>query len=211
MLQATLVTDGSSDLVLVRVLEWLLFQIISTEIAIQWADLRGLRKTPKDLSERLRVATELFPCRILFVHRDAEKQDPELRYQEIQAANTTGLSHICIVPVRMQETWLLHNEAALRQAADRPSGTEPLSLPAPIQWERLPDPKQTLHQALRTANGASGRRAKRFNPAKATHRLAELITDWSPIRQLLAFQRLEADITLALESLGTLEPIVSEQ
>lgn len=211
MIQATLVTDGSSDVVLVRVLEWLLFQMTSTEIEIRWADLRSLRSTPKTLSERLRVATQLFPCRILFVHRDAEKQDPELRYQEIQAANTTGLGHICIVPVRMQETWLLHNEAALREAADRPSGTEPLNLPLPSQWERLPDPKGTLHQALRNANGASGRRARRFNPAKATHRLAELITDWSPIRPLPAFQRLEADVRVALESLGALESIVSEQ
>ena len=181
--------------------------LTSTEIEIRWADLRGLRSTPKTLSERLRVATQLFPCRILFVHRDAEKQDPELRYQEIQAANTTGLDHICIVPVRMQETWLLHNEAALREAADRPSGTEPLNLPPPSQWERLPDPKETLHQALRNANGASGRRARRFNPAKATHRLAQLITDWSPIRPLLAFQRLEADVRVALESLGALESI----
>src|SRR5437016_3476002 len=121
-LQATLVTDGTSDVVLVRVLEWLTAQLTTTEIEIRWADLRGLREKPQGLSERLVLATRLYPCGILFVHRDAENQDPELRRAEVLAANTTGCGHVCIVPVRMQEAWLLHNEAALREAADRPSG-----------------------------------------------------------------------------------------
>lgn len=102
----------------------------------------------------------------------------------------------------MQEAWLLHNEAALREAADRPSGTDPLDLPAAVRWERLPDPKPTLYNALRTASGATGRRAKRFKPARAAHRLAELITDWSPLRPLQAFAQLEADTRAALRNLG---------
>lgn len=201
-LQATLVTDGSSDVVLVRILEWLTTQLTTTEIEIRWADLRGLRERPKGLEQRLASSMKLYPCCILFVHRDAENQDPMLRYTEIQAANTTGSAHVCIVPVRMQEAWLLHNEAALREAADRPSGKELLYLPPVALWERLPDPKATLHNALRTASGATGRRAKRFNPSRAAHRLAELITDWSPLRDLPAFVRLETDTRTALRTLG---------
>ena len=101
----------------------------------------------------------------------------------------------------MQEAWLLHDEAALRQAADRPSGTEDLGLPAD-RWDRLPDPKKTLHRALRAARGAKGRRARRFNPGGAAHRLANLITDWTPLRTLAAFNQLEADTKAALEQLG---------
>jgi hypothetical protein len=201
-LQATLVTDGTADVVLVRVLEWLIAQLTTTEIEIRWADLSRLRERPQGLSERLVVATRLYPCRILFVHRDAENQDPELRHAEVRVANTTGCGHVCIVPVRMQEAWLLHNEAALREAVDRPSGTDPLDLPPASRWERLPDPKATLHHALRTASGATGRRAKRFKPSRAAHRLAELITDWSPLRTLPAFVRLETDMTTALRNLG---------
>src|ERR1700690_2209215 len=110
--QATLVTDGSSDIVLVRILEWLIAQLTTSEIEIRWADLRGLRERPQGLSERLVVATGFYPCHVLFVHRDAENQDPEVRYSEVRLANTTGLGHVCIVPVRMQEAWLLHNEVA---------------------------------------------------------------------------------------------------
>jgi hypothetical protein len=194
--QATLVTDGTSDVVLVRILEWMIAQLTTTEIQIRWADLRGLRERPCGLAERLIVAMRLYPCDLLVVHRDAENQDPEFRYTEIQAANATGTGHVCVVPVRMQGAWLLHNEPALREAADRPSGTDLLDLPPAARWERLPDPKATLHTALRTANGATGRRARRFKPARAAHRLAELINDWSQLRTLTAFARLEADTAL---------------
>jgi hypothetical protein len=201
-LQATLVTDGPSDVVLVPLLAWLAAQLTPTAIEIRWADLRGLREKPQGLSERLNLATQLYPCRILFVHRDAENQEAEFRHEEIRCANTTGCGHVCVVPVRMQEAWLLHNEAALREAADRPSGTNRLDLPPANRWERLADPKLTLYNALRAASGATGRRAKRFKPSKAAHRLAELITDWSPLRPLPAFARLEADMRGAFRNLG---------
>jgi hypothetical protein len=200
--RATLVTDGSSDVILLPILEWLIGQLTSAEIELRWADLRGLRRKPGGLSERLAIATHLYPCNILFVHRDAEGQHAELRHDEIRLANKTGTAHVCIVPVRMQEAWLLHNESALREAAGRPSGTDPLDLPPAARWERLADPKLILHNALRQASGAQGRRAKRFSLARAAHRLAGLITDWSPLRPLQAFARLELDTKNALRNLG---------
>src|ERR1035438_2281931 len=93
--QATLVTDGTSDVVLVRILEWLIAQLTTAEIEIRWADLRGLPVRPQGLGERLVVATRWYPCDILFVHRDAENQDPGVRYTEVRDANTTGLDHVC--------------------------------------------------------------------------------------------------------------------
>lgn len=204
MVGATLVTDGTSDVILLRILEWLVAQLTPTEIEIRWADLRGLRARPVGLSQRLTAALELYPCQVLFVHRDAEGQSPDLRYTEIQGANVTELPHVCVVPVRMQEAWLLLDEVALRQAADRPSGTEALNLPPRARWERLADPKATLYSALRTANGATGRRARNFRPERAAHRLAELVTDWSPLRGLTAFRRLETDTRAALIQLGVI-------
>ncbi len=202
MVQATLVTDGTSDVVLIRILSWLVARLTTVEVEIRWADFRFLSRRPEGLAQRLDSATQLYPCDILFVHRDAEKQDSELRYNEIQNANKTGTGHVCIVPVRMQEAWLLHDEQALREAAGRPSGTNPLDLPPASKWEKLPDPKETLHSALRAASGATGRRAKSFKPERAAHRLADLVEDWSPIRTLSAFVRLEADTRTGLQSLG---------
>ena len=202
MFQGTLVTDGSSDVVIVPILRWLLAQLTEAEFEIRWADLRTLREPPSMLADRLRIATQLHPCNILFVHRDAEGQEARVRFQEIEAANDTGVAHVCVVPVRMQEAWLLHDEAALREAADRPSGTNALGLPGATRWERLPNPKAVLHDALRAASGAKGRRAKRFRPERAAWRLAELITDWTPLRQLQAFSQLHEDTRTALLSLG---------
>jgi hypothetical protein len=202
MIAATLLTDGASDVVLVRILEWVIAQQTRTDVDVKWADLRGMRYPPHSLPDRLRAAVALYPCEVLFVHRDAENQSPEARYNEIATANVTGRDHVGVVPVRMQEAWLLHNEPALREAAGRPSDTTALLLPAPDRWETLPDPKEVLRNALVVASGAQGRHARRFRPNRAVHRLAELITDWTPLRGLTAFQRLEADTRLALSRLG---------
>jgi hypothetical protein len=202
MIRATLVTDGSSDIALVRPLEWLCAQWTDEEVPIHWADLRGISGRHPTLQDRLSTAVHLYPCDLLFVHRDAEHQRADLRYEEIKIANNTGRPHVCVVPVRMQEAWLLLDEPALREAAGRPSGTNALNLPPAERWESLPNPKDVLHTALRAASGASGRRAKTFRPTQAVHRLADLVTDWSPLRRLSAFRRLENDVKDAFQQIA---------
>ena len=88
------------------------------------------------------------------------------------------------------------------RSAGRPTGTEELGLLPAHRWDKLADPKRVLYEALRAANGARGRRAKSFKPGRAAHRLADLITDWTPLRILIAFTQLEADTRTALEQLG---------
>lgn len=205
MLRASLLTDGSSDAVLLPILRWVIRQQSELAVTITWADLRGLRRPPRSLAERLRLAVDMYPCDLLFVHRDAERASPDLRRDEIAKATPAERPVVCVVPVRMQEAWLLLDERALREAAGRPSGTEPLSLPAARQWEALADPKARLHAALVTASGSTGRRAKRFNPRRAAHRMADLVTDWSPLRVCEAFQRLEAETRAALADLASIE------
>ena len=76
-LQFTLVTDGPSDQVLLRHLAWLVRQHLPPEVPVQpqWADLRPLRERPRGLREKIAAALDLFPCDLLFVHRDAERED----------------------------------------------------------------------------------------------------------------------------------------
>lgn len=135
---------------------------------------------------------EEFQPHMLFVHRDAEAQDPELRHREIP---DVGLALVRVVPVRMTEAWLLFAEAPIRRAAGRPGGGPPLELPAMSRVEELPDPKSRLRELLVLAAAARGRRLvqlRRDLPA-AVHRVAELIEDFSPLRQLPAFARFERD------------------
>jgi len=161
-----------------------------------------LKDPPTSLRDRLDLTVKLYPCEVLFVHRDAEGQAPELRYKEIKDACPSELAFVSVVPVRMQEAWLLHDEVALREAAGRPSGRDPLDLPSNDRWERVADAKEVLHTALRIASGTTGRKARRFNPSQATHRLADLITDWSALRSIQSFNRLEDDTRCALEHIG---------
>ena len=94
----------------------------------------------------------------------------------------------------MQEAWLLFNEQAIRQAAGNPNGKEKLNLPPLKSLEKLPDPKETLHQTLRDACGLSGRRLKKFSTHQAAHHVANYIDDFTPLLQLSAFQQLEQDV-----------------
>lgn len=201
----TLVTDGPSDKVLLPILSWLLGQRTDTSFQPQWADLRGLRNPPKTLGERIVAALDLFPCELLFVHRDAERMERAQRVEEIHAAVAAVQGTppvVCVVPVRMQEAWLLFDEAALRRAAGRPSGKMPLAMPSLKRVEQEPNPKAILHELLRQASGRQGRQAKQMRPRVQVHRLAELMDDFSPLRALPAFRALEEDLAGALERLG---------
>jgi hypothetical protein len=198
----TLLSDGSSDRALIPVLRWLLLQSSGRDFSDQWADLRSLRPPPRLLSEKIRMTLTLFPCDLLFVHRDAEGERREVRVAEIrehlQAAGSRQAA-VCVVPVRMQESWLLIDEAAIRSAADNPRGRMPLAIPPLKRLEEVPDPKSLLWDLLSNASGLRPGRLRRFDPARRIHRLADLIEDFSPLRRLSAFQALEGDLQQILE------------
>ena len=71
----TLISDGPSDRALLPILTWTLREKgeVSRSQA-EWADLRRLPRTPQTLHERILNAIDLFPCDLLFVHRDAESR-----------------------------------------------------------------------------------------------------------------------------------------
>ena len=193
----TLVTDGSSDRALLPILTWLLHEHCPG-IAIQkaWADLRRLPAKESDLGRRIQISLELFPCDLLFVHRDAERLTREQRAGEIlQAlASVPSPPAVCVVPVRMQEAWLLFDEAAIRKAAGNPSGRMPLELPTLNTVESLPDPKSILYDLLRQASGHTGRRFRRLNIGRCALRVSQFAGTFAPLRVLPAFQALEADL-----------------
>jgi hypothetical protein len=206
-LRYTLLSDGSSDQTLLPVLTWLLrAQRVSCAIQSQWADLRRLPKPPQTLADKIHWSIELYPCDLLFVHRDAEKFPHQVRVAEIQEALTEAKSHlatrpaICVVPVRMTEAWLLFDETALRHAAGNPQGWQTLDLPALRQIEQEPDPKSRLNELLREASGLSGRRRRQLNVSLCTRRLAEFISDFATLRALPAFNALEADVQQVIKA-----------
>lgn len=172
----------------------------------EWADLGRLPDPPKGLVMRMETSLRLYPCDLLFVHRDAEGQPVEKRQSEISEAwASVGTPEeqqppkvIPVVPVKMMEAWLLVDEKAIRTAAGNPNGSETLDLPPLSHLEDMPDPKTVLFDCLRKASGLSGVRRKKFRPHAAVHRVAQLQTGIGPLRDLEAFRRLETDLSLVL-------------
>lgn len=199
-LRFTLLAEGSSDRVLLFALGWLLKTNSSRPFTGDWADFSRLRHPPRSLAQKIPTACELFPCDLLFVHRDADRERLEDRKVEIEEA-LEAIDRppvVCVIPVRMTEAWFLHDELALRSAVNRSTAGERLALPARAGIEALPDPKALLHDLLRRSAGFSTRRLAAFRPERAVHRLAELIEDYSPLRDLSAFSALENDLRSVL-------------
>ena len=197
----TLLADGRSDRALIPILNWLLREHCG-ECALQpeWADFYWLPRRPRGLSERIQTAIELYPCDLLFIHRDAESETRGLRACEITSAlldveqRVAIPPAVCVVPVRMQEAWLLFDEVAIRKAAGNPNGRDEIELPALTRIEQLPDPKQKLYELLRAASGLSGRRLSRLRPSVSAPRVSEFIESFAPLRDLPAFQALELEV-----------------
>jgi hypothetical protein len=200
-LRYTLLTDGSSDRVLISILNWLLRNCLEQcAIQPQWSDLSRLNKPLiATLEKRIALSIELYPCEILFIHRDAEKEEFQVRIEEIQKAvkalgNQVSIPTVCVVPVRMTEAWLLFDIVALRKAASNPNGKVTLQLPVWKKIEDDPDPKEILYNLLRQASELPPGRLKKFAVNDRVHRLADLIDDFSPLRSLSAFAALESDV-----------------
>jgi hypothetical protein len=196
LIRWTLVCDGTSDRVLTRLIDWTLFQCgATTELISQWADLRGL-DIETGLNARLKAALSLYPCDLLFVHRDAELASPDKRVEEINQA-MVGIEappHIPVIPVRMQEAWSLCDEAAIRKAASNPAGNVILSMPRRQLIEAIPDPKETVFALLRTASEKTGRRLRQFNVHAARSQIIEQMEDYSVLRDLESFRAFEQSV-----------------
>ena len=172
--------------------------------------MRRLSDPPSGLAEKLKRTLLLYPCDLLFVHRDAEGVELEERCQEIRDAvsnvwrsiSVDPLPAVAVVPVRMLEAWFLLDEAAIRRAAGNPLGRQPLDLPRPDHVEQLPDPKQVLFGLLRDASGLSGRRRRKMRVRECVHRIAELVDDFARLRQLPAFVAVEEQVAQVVTDRG---------
>ncbi len=154
-----LVCEGSSDVALLPHIQKLIAQHTQIEPdSAFWHQGRRLADKIRDGLQRLGAFD------LLFVHRDANSAGAAARYGEIRAAvASVGYAGpwVGIVPVRMTESRLLLDEAAIRRAVRKPQGRAPLELPSLAGVERIADPKTTLETALLAASENRGRRRNR--------------------------------------------------
>lgn len=194
IIRYTLLADGSSDSALLPIINWTIERNYP-EISFEPQFAKSLGDIGHDLSKKIERALTQFPCDILFLHRDAERQDHAERVQEIiAAAKNTDVNYIPIVPIRMTEAWLLSDETAIRAASGNKNGKNEFALPAKKQWETTVDPKAVLFEALKCASGKKGRALEKFYPSKQRARVAELTEDFSVLRGLKSFDAFEKEL-----------------
>ncbi|MDL2357264.1 MAG: hypothetical protein QFF03_18575 [Pseudomonadota bacterium] len=195
----TLLADGTSDAVLIPIVNWLLRQHLPG-VRIVPAFARDFGKVGNDLNSRVEAALRHFPCDLLFIHRDAEAMSRDQRLSEIDLVmRNIDDPYVPIIPIRMSEAWLLADEDAIRFAAGNASGRIQLHLPGRQRWESLADPKKTLISALGLASGKAGRALDKFKPEKARHLITPRSTSFAALRGLSAFDAFEAGLIIQLE------------
>jgi hypothetical protein len=201
LLRFTLLSDGPTDANLLPIIRWCLKQTGGVPLPDgRHAELWRLPKMPRGLADRMATAIDLYPCEVLIVHRDAEKQPRDKRADEIRRAHDelVDRNHRCpavtaVIPVRMSEAWLCFDESAIRKAAGNPNGTIALDLPSLKRVESRPA-KDDIDRALRTASELKGRRLDKFDVGNALRRIVDHIEDFSPLRALPSFQAFELSV-----------------
>lgn len=203
----TLIADGSSDKILMQIINWILNDLypdVPNEGV--FADFGSLPNIPKTIKEKVAESQEYYPFDILFYHRDAEDTDSTIlqtRINEIRKAIPTDIFSriICIVPIKMMETWLLIDENALKKAAGNRNYKGEIILPSIKKLEKEKEPKILLHNLLREVSNLKGRNLKKFNVHQAVHLVAENIEDFSPLRDLEAFKVFEKEVKNVMKSI----------
>ncbi len=202
VLTFTLVMDGSSDRILVPVVEWLLNEKLGQRpFAVRIAE--GLPAWRDGLAARIRFANTMYPNDVLLVHRDSEGESWFDRVEQIRVAveQVNPDCWVPIVPVRMSEAWFLSDQYAIRRAAGNSTSSLDLALPPKNRWSSVPDPKSILSQALRAASGHTGRKLEKFHVSSARSRVADLIEDFSYLRGIHSFDEFEIKVDLVLGQL----------
>lgn len=197
----TLIGDGSSDKALSYIVKWLADDLYpEVPSYVNFADFRSLPKPPpkNDTKAQISTAKEYYPYDLLIYHRDAERNDiqiiDERKSEILECVEDVDVKNIvCVVPIKMMESWLLINQDALKKAAGNRNYKGSLILPPIGKIESLTQPKEILHQLLNNASGLKGRNLSKFNPHQAVQWLAEYIQDYSVLRKLDAFKVFEND------------------
>lgn len=195
LIRYTLLTDGSSDSVLMPIIEWLIREI-RPDIGVLGQLAEGLSTTNLSLTQRIPAAIRNYPCDLLFIHRDGEGEKLECRLAEIASAmDGSGINYVPIIPIKMTEAWLFSDEAAIRSAAENRNGNMALDLPTKRQWEIEPDPKKLLFKILRIASGKHGRALDKFYPHRQRHLISQRARSFAQLRGLPSFDFFEMQLT----------------
>ena len=199
ILTCALIADGSSDRALIPLIKLLLREHFQSP----FEEPQLIQGDRPDLVSRIKDALDKFAIDILFVHRDAENENYRCRESEIQQAVPPGRtdSVICVIPIKMTETWLLTDAIAIRCAVGNPNSEVALPLPKADKLEAC-QAQDVLFGVLTIASELGAQRRRKFKPEQYRHRVAELTSDLKLLRQIPSFKRFEDALLHCLKKYG---------
>ena len=198
-----LISDGSSDKALLKVIDFCLRNHLGEVILRgERAETNRLTPRPKSLAEKIELCIDYYEPDVVFVHRDAEREPLLNRQNEISNAleelekNHFDGKIICVIPVKMMEAWLLTNESAIRYAAGNPNGKIKLEIPEVKRIESIVNPKQKLRDLISEASELKGRRLKKLKEKlnHAVHLVAEYTEDFTKLESLTSYKHFEKQV-----------------
>lgn len=191
MLNYVLISEGTSDRVLIPMINWCIRQYCITDISPVVADFTSLKPKPKTVVEKLRAARNLYSNKNLFiVHRDSDNVNPGDREREInEAISSMNFVKPClpIIPNAMTEAWLLVDERAIYKAVNNPNGQDQFKLPNINIIEKIRNPKNVLFELFISASGLSRRRHSSIDLFMCRQRCALFITEFQKMGNLSSF------------------------
>ena len=203
-LSTGLITDGSSAQALIPLLTTLISELLPDT---RFEPPHWVAPPDKNaLSEKLAYALDPtnFQFDILFVHRDAENESIAKRVEEITQSTPQGQHPVvCVIPVKMTETWLITSEKTIKEAVGNPLAKTKLKLPAVSKIESC-NSKDVLDKALTEACEYGTQRRRKFKPEYFRRRVAELTSDLTTLRKIPSFKQMEEALINVLQQRGIL-------
>jgi hypothetical protein len=185
----SIVADGGTDRALRPVIDWAIRELDPTVEILE-----------PDFTKRTGGVGAFFRDfvtgnQLIFAHRDCEADSLATRMAEFDSVERDDV--VPVIPMRMTETWLVFDAAAIALAAGKPDAS--VSVPRIAALEGLADPKSELEDLLIEASGLSGRRLKTFRSGLVERRVdvANRIDDFSPLRATSAFAAFEDALSSA--------------
>lgn len=212
-----LYAEGSWDYHFLRPLLQRLCEAVCLAHAVRAVDVSEvlpLDHLPEDRGERRSVRVlsgarqHEGAWRVLFVHGDGSGDAVVARQNLVQPAidalhaQFVGCAGVGVVPIRETEAWAICDGGALREVFGTTLSDTQLGIPpSPDAVEADADPKITLNYAFNQTSPS--RQRKRLGVGSTLNALGGAV-DLACLRRLGSFQRLEAELTEALDRIGLL-------
>lgn len=205
MITYLFLSEGTSDEVLVPLINRLVLANIDGPVRPIVPNFSILRPQPKTLSEKLHAVISLYSgIDIIIIHRDADNVGYEARRAEIDhvISHTRILwPYVPLIPVRMTEAWLLTDFNAIHNAIGFGKSKNEIEFLSLRKVEGLADPKAYLLNKIKEIANLPKRRERDLNVYMVRKKIGVHLTNLENLNRLSSFVSFKGDLAAAIDTM----------